>query len=152
MCASAWGFALHLVISTICPLLLQLTLTNSDRCFSSIWCLLPQHKKRHRKVKQLYISYTEGQNVLWADANNRGNTNGSARKPWILKHKNFKSGARESWQTRAQHSEKAQKWGKMDSERWVRMTHKIEETLEKILAVFVWQQPVEEPQGHANER
>lgn len=32
------------------------------------------------------------------------------------------------------------------------MTHKVEETLEKILAVFVWQQPVEEPQGHANER
>lgn len=32
------------------------------------------------------------------------------------------------------------------------MTHKVEETLEKILAVFVWQQPVEEPQGHVNER
>lgn len=32
------------------------------------------------------------------------------------------------------------------------MTHKVEEPLEKILAVFVWQQPVEEPQGHANER
>lgn len=52
------------------------------------------HKKRHRKVNQLYISYTEGQNVLWADANNRGNTNGSARKPWTLT-KNFKSRAKE---------------------------------------------------------
>lgn len=60
--------------------------------------------------------------------------------------------AQESWQMRAQHSEKQQKWRKMDSERWLRMTHKIEETLEKFLAVFVWQQPVEEPQGHANER
>lgn len=34
----------------------------------------------------------------------------------------------------------------MNDERWP------EETVRKILAVFVWQQQAEKPQGHANER
>lgn len=39
------GFALHLLICTICPLLLQHTLATSDRRLPSIWWLLTHIKK-----------------------------------------------------------------------------------------------------------
>lgn len=42
------GFALHLLICTICPLLLQHTLATSDRCLPSIWWLVT-HIEREKK-------------------------------------------------------------------------------------------------------
>lgn len=79
MCACAWGFALHLLLSSICPLLLQLARTTSLPHLASSDSR--KKKKGRRKVKQLYISYTERQKVLWAEANNKGNADGRARKP-----------------------------------------------------------------------